>query len=103
MTTNPLRALPEEPASRSTLKPILITMLCSFLVAGGSCFGALRTFEEESRGGWWGFFTPCLWRGCSSRFGSADQNGTINTLESFNRRRGICVSNHFRRCSKLDV
>lgn len=50
MTTNPPRALPEEPASRSTLKPILITMLCSFLVAGGSCFGALRTFEEASRG-----------------------------------------------------
>jgi len=56
MTTNPPRALPEEPASRSTLKPILITMLCSFLVAGGSCFGALRTFEEASRGGWWRFF-----------------------------------------------
>ena len=58
--------------------------------------GSLRCIQP-------GWKTLCLWRSCSSRFGSADQNGTINTLESFNRRRGICVSNHFRRCSKPDV
>ena len=56
MTTNPPRALPEEPARRSTLKPILITMLCSFVLAGGSCFAALGTFNLNSPGGWWGFF-----------------------------------------------
>jgi hypothetical protein len=44
--------LPEEPAKRSALKPILITMVCSFVLAGGSCFAASRTNDL----GWLGFF-----------------------------------------------
>lgn len=57
MTTNPPTVLPEEPTKRPPLAPILITMLCSLALAGGSCFAALRTFGADSSGlSWWGFF-----------------------------------------------
>jgi hypothetical protein len=57
MTTNPPSGLPEEHEKKSAFKPILITLLCSFLLAGGSCFAALRTFNYNSGGGTsWGVF-----------------------------------------------
>jgi hypothetical protein len=57
MTTNRPTVLPEEHEKKSTLKPILITLLCSFLLAGGSCFAALRTFNySRGGGGSWGVF-----------------------------------------------
>lgn len=63
MTTNPPTILPKEPAKRPPLGPILITMLCSLVLAGGSCFAALRTLDASSNPGlsWWGFFmVVCL-------------------------------------------
>ncbi len=57
MTTNPPPAAPEEHEEKPTFKPILITLLCSFLLAGGSCFAAVRTFTYSSGGGTsWGVF-----------------------------------------------
>ena len=57
MTTNRPPGLPEEHEKKSTFNPIVITLVCSFLLAGGSCFGALTTFNYN-RGGspWWFVF-----------------------------------------------
>jgi len=44
MGTNPA---PVPPASRANYKPILLTLLFSFLLAGGSCFGFLRTMNTQ--------------------------------------------------------
>jgi uncharacterized membrane protein len=55
MATNLPSGLPEEHEKKSTLTPILIALLCSFLLAGGSCFAALRTFKYNHGGGAWWF------------------------------------------------
>ena len=38
---------PLPPARKSNYKPILLTLLFSFLLAGGSCFGFLRTMNTQ--------------------------------------------------------
>jgi len=38
---------PVPPAKKSNYKPILLTLLFSFLLAGGSCFGFLRTMNTQ--------------------------------------------------------
>ena len=43
MTTTPPPLLPDEQTKKFTFRPILITLLCSILLAGGSCFGFLQT------------------------------------------------------------
>lgn len=56
MTVTP-PSLPGEQAKKPTFKPILITLLCSLLLAGGSCFAALQTFNYNRGGGTlWGIF-----------------------------------------------
>ncbi len=53
MTTNP-PVSPSQPENKATFKPIVITLLCSFLLAGGSCFGALKALKYNGGvGGWW--------------------------------------------------
>lgn len=41
----PLRYPHSANPKKSSAKPILITLLCSILLAGGSCFGFLRTLD----------------------------------------------------------
>ena len=36
---------PPNPPKKSNYRPILLTMLCSFLLGGGSCFGFLTTLN----------------------------------------------------------
>ena len=38
---------PLPPVRKSNYKPILLTLLFSFLLAGGSCFGFLRTMNTQ--------------------------------------------------------
>lgn len=54
----PPRPLADE--RKSTFKPIVITLLCSFLLACGSCFGALKTFNYNRGGGAWWFVFMAL-------------------------------------------
>jgi hypothetical protein len=37
--------LPSPPPAKSSYKPILLSLLFSFLLAGGTCFGFLNTFN----------------------------------------------------------
>jgi lysylphosphatidylglycerol synthetase-like protein (DUF2156 family) len=60
---NPLPSFPGVHERKSTFKPIVITLLCSFLLAGGSCFGALMTFNlNGGEGGtsWFAFMALFL-------------------------------------------
>ena len=56
MTPPPQPLSSGEQANKSTFKPILITLLCSFLLAGGSCFAALRAVKYSESGGSWAVF-----------------------------------------------
>jgi hypothetical protein len=71
MTPPPPPLLPGKQAKKPTFKPILITLLCSFLLAGGSCFGFLN---KATSGGQWqnvfmdvfliaafSFVAACVW------------------------------------------
>lgn len=40
------------PPPKSSYKPILLTLLFSFLLAGGSCFGFLNTFSINRNTPW---------------------------------------------------
>jgi len=89
MTTNPPPPLPEGHERKSTFKPIVITLLCSFLLAGGSCFGALMTFNINGGGGgaWW-FVFMALFLAATLAFAVASVLFIVRAFRRANRRRG---------------
>jgi hypothetical protein len=69
---NPLPSFPGGHERKSTFKPIVITLLCSFLLAGGSCFGALMTFNiNGGEGGTWWFVFMALFLAATLAFAVA--------------------------------
>ncbi len=43
-----MNQVPMPPGRRANYKPILLVMLCSFLLGGGSCFGFASTLNGNS-------------------------------------------------------
>ena len=88
MATNPPPGLPEEHEKKSTFTPILITVLCSFLLAGGSCFGALMTFNDNHGGGAWWFVFMAVFLAATLAFVVACLLLIVRAFRRANRKKG---------------
>jgi len=52
--------IPEPPVRKANYKPILLVMLCAFVLGGGSCFGFASTLTSNGNSSMSGIFAGCF-------------------------------------------